>query len=244
MKKFYTLLAGLFISLSLFAFHGSRMNISIAASPMDFRVELNGQKVRMAGNSTILNNLSEGYHNIRVYRVMNYYLGKQIINRVQEIIYATTVYLGSDYQADISINGSGKVVMSTYRIDRDNDFDVAYRDHYGFDGADLRSGGNYRSMNYSNVMSDREFDQLTKQIGKEWSDATRMISVKTILAKNNFTTLQIKQLMELFVFESNRLEVVKSAYRNIVDKQNIYELMDVLAFNSSKDELARFIRES
>ena len=50
--------------------------------------------------------------------------------------------------------------------------------------------------------------------------------------------------MLLFVFESNKLEVAKSAYRKTVDKQNYYQLNDALTFSSSKEELARFIRES
>ena len=69
-------------------------------------------------------------------------------------------------------------------------------------------------------------------------------TIKTILDKNNFTTQQVNDLMLLFTFESNRMEVAKYAYCHIVDKQNIYQLMDVLTFSSSKDELARFIRES
>jgi hypothetical protein len=49
--------------------------------------------------------------------------------------------------------------------------------------------------------------------------------------------------MLLFTFENNRLEVAKYAFCNTVDKQNFYQLNDALTFSSSKDELARFIRE-
>ena len=244
MKKFFTLLTGLLFSLSLFAFNGNRMNISIAASNMNFKVEVDGQNVFIPGNSITLNNLSEGNHNVRVYRVMNYYQGKRIVSRFSEIIYATTVFLGSDYQVDIMINGFGKVFMDAYRVEPDNDFSGDYSSSFGYNGSDYNSNTEYSNIQYNNIMSEREFYQVKEQIKKEWADATRLISVKTIIAKNNFTTKQIKDLMTLFVFDDNRLEVVKLAYCNIIDKQNIYQLMDELTFSSSKDELARFIRES
>jgi hypothetical protein len=50
--------------------------------------------------------------------------------------------------------------------------------------------------------------------------------------------------MLLFTFENNRLEVAKYAYRKTADKQNYYQLNDALTFSSTKEELARFIRES
>ena len=50
--------------------------------------------------------------------------------------------------------------------------------------------------------------------------------------------------MLLFSFENNRLEIAKLAFRKTVDKQNYFMLNEALTFSSSKDELARFIRES
>ena len=96
----------------------------------------------------------------------------------------------------------------------------------------------------SNVMSGREFEQMKESIRKEWFENNRLTSVKFIMDKSNFTTAQVKELMLLFTFESNKLEVAKYAYRKTVDKQNYYQLNDALTFSSSKDELARFIRES
>ena len=50
--------------------------------------------------------------------------------------------------------------------------------------------------------------------------------------------------MLLFTFENNRLEVAKYAYRKTVDKHNYFQLNEALTFSSSKDDLARFIRQS
>ena len=46
----------------------------------------------------------------------------------------------------------------------------------------------------------------------------------------------------LFGIESNKLNLAKQAYANTVDKRNYSIVNDAFNFNSSKDELARFIR--
>ena len=56
--------------------------------------------------------------------------------------------------------------------------------------------------------------------------------------------MQVKELMSLFTFENNKLELAKYAYRKTVDQKSYFQVMDALTFSSSKDELARFIRES
>jgi hypothetical protein len=98
--------------------------------------------------------------------------------------------------------------------------------------------------NNSNVMGARDFDRLKETLRKEWFENGRLTSVKTIADKYNLTTSQVKELMLLFTFESNRLEIAKYAYCKTVDKQNYLQLFDALTFGSSKDDLARFIRNA
>ena len=112
-----------------------------------------------------------------------------------------------------------------------------------FDDEDVYDDGGWDN-GYDNVMTGQEFESVKEQIRKEWFESSRLVSVKTIIAKNNFTTQQVKEMMLLFTFENNRLEVAKAAYRRTVDKQRYFELNDAFTYSSSRDELARFIRES
>ena len=70
-----------------------------------------------------------------------------------------------------------------------------------------------------------------------------MKSAKYIIDQNKFSTAQVKELMYLFTFETNRLDIAKYAYRNTVDKRNYYQLNEALTMNSCKDELIRFMRD-
>jgi hypothetical protein len=136
------------------------------------------------------------------------------------------------------VNRFGKTLVDEHRIDQDDEW---YNDEDDYSNNNSNNGWN---NGYGNVMSTREFNDVKDQIRREWFEANRLTSAKVIMDKENFTSQQVKELMLLFTFENNRLEVAKYAYRKTVDKQNYYQLNDAFTFNSSKDELARFIRES
>ena len=53
---------------------------------------------------------------------------------------------------------------------------------------------------------------------------------------------QIKEMMLLFNFEANRLEVAKAAHNRCVDKNNYFLLNDAFQFESSVEELNESIK--
>ena len=235
MKKISTLLLSSLFSLSLLAYDGSRLSVSTVSNSMDLKIEIDGRKIAMQDNSITLSNISEGTHSIRIYKEKKrngngFGIGKRL-----EVIYAGSVFVKRGFHTDVTVNRFGKVFIDERRIDRNDDY-YSDDEDYGDDG-----GWN---NGYGNVMSSRDFEQVKEQIRKEWFENNRITSAKTIIDKNNFTAQQVKEMMMLFTFENNRLEVAKYAYRKTVDKQNYYQLNDALTFSSSKDDLARFIRES
>ena len=247
MKKISTLLLSSLFSLSLLAHDGSRLTITAVTNTLNLKVEVDGQRMKMYDNSISLRNLGEGYHLVKIFRERkrgNSFGNGFGFGRRDEMIYNSSVFLKRGFELDILVNRFGKVFTDENRIDRnsewfDGDDDRSYDDHRYDDNSD---GG--WNNGYGNVMSAKEFESLKEQIRKEWFEANKLISVKTIADKNNFTTQQVKDLMYLFTFENNRLEVAKYVYRKTADKENYYRLNDALTFNSSKEELARFIRES
>lgn len=238
MKKIFTLLLSSLLSLSLFAFDGNRLTIATVSNGMNLSIEVDGRRFKMQDNGITLGNLAEGNHHIRIYREKKR-SGNGVgfgQNKRQEVIYASSVFLKRGFHTDITVSRFGKVMVDERRIDR-YDNGGWYEDNEEYDDGEWNNG-------YDNVMNAREFESVKEQIRKEWFESSRLISVKTIIDKNSFTVQQVKEMMLLFTFENNRLEVAKSAYRNTVDKHRYFELNDVFNFSSSRDELARFIRES
>jgi hypothetical protein len=121
--------------------------------------------------------------------------------------------------------------------DRDGKWDNNARDD-----RDGKFGDYETDYGYGKGMSDREFSQVLQEISKEWLETNKMKSATQIVTTNSLTSAQVKQMILLFNFESNKLELAKQAYQNTVDKKNYYMINDVFSFNGSKDELARYIR--
>ncbi|HMU45786.1 MAG TPA: DUF4476 domain-containing protein [Chitinophagaceae bacterium] len=233
MKKFFTLLFSSLLSLSLLAFDGSRLSVSSVGTSTVISVEVDGKKFSMKNNTLTLGYLSEGRHKVVILREKS----KNGYKKIKDVIYSSFVTLRRGFHLDITVNRFGKVLLDEQRIDMSNEWYNDEDDYYNSDDGGWSNG-------YSNVMSAREFNTVKEQISKEWFENNRLISAKVIIAKSKLTTQQVKELMYLFTFESNRLEIAKYAYCNTVDQRNYFQLNEALTFNSSKEELARFLRES
>ena len=239
MKKTFTLLFATVLSLSVLAYDGSRLSISSPGTSTELKIEIDGRKFSMKNNSITLSYLEEGRHMVKIYREkkrggFGYGQGRR---EREDVLFQSTIFLKRGFHLDITVNRFGKVMTDERRIDLDDEFYNDEEDYYDSDNGGWNNGN-------SNVMRGREFETLKESLRKEWFENNRLTSVKTVADKTNFTTQQVKELMLLFTFENNRLEIAKYAYRKTVDKQNYYQVNEALTFSSSKDELARFIRES
>lgn len=241
MKKFSTLLLSSLFSLSLLAYDGSRLSVSAVGTSTEMKIEVDGRKFTMKDNSITLSYLGEGYHQVKITRektrrgngnAFGFGSGKKT-----EVIYSNSLLLKKGIHLDITVNRFGKVLVDEHRIDQDDEWYNEEDDYYDNDNGGWNNG-------HGNVMTGREFSDVKDQLRREWFEANRLVSAKVIIDKSNFTAQQVKDLMLIFTFENNRLEVAKYAYRKTVDKQNYYLVNDAFTFNSSKDDLARFIRES
>jgi hypothetical protein len=231
MKKIFTLLLSSLFSLSLLAFDGSRLSITAPSTSTQLQVEIDGRKFTMKNNSITVGYLGEGRHNVVIYKEAK---RKRSDFGRREIIYNSSVILKRGFHLDITVNRFGKVMMDERRIDHEDEWYNDEDEYYDNEGWD----------NSMNKMSVREFETLKESLRKEWFEHNRLKSVKYIIEKSNFSTAQVKDLMLLFTFENNRLEIAKAAFRKTIDKENYYIVNEALTFSSSKDELARFIRES
>ena len=112
---------------------------------------------------------------------------------------------------------------------------------------DLRDDNDNRDADYDDeynrAMSDFDFSQAKETLRKEWFENTRMTTAKQIIDRNYFTSQQVKDILLLFTFENNRLEIAKYAYGKTVDKGNYFIVNDAFTFNSNKEKLSEYIRD-
>ena len=273
MKTIFTLLLSSLFSLASFAYDGVRLTISSVTSNKMFvevdgrRYSLNGNTVTVRDIRPGYHSVKVS----RELKRNNNGWGFGNKNRRDESLYNTRVYLKDGYHFDILVNRFGKVLVDERRIDvyddwytdddddyyeddrnddrindrkndRDRDWDNKNNRKDRNDRDDDRYDRNSRDSRYYE-MSDADFNQAKETLRKEWFENTRVSTARQIIDRNYFTSRQVKDLMLLFTFENNRLDIAKYAYNKTVDKGNYFIVNDVLSMAGNKDELNRFIRE-
>ncbi len=94
------------------------------------------------------------------------------------------------------------------------------------------------------AMKEAEFNTLYRDIQNRYGIGAKMSALSNVFATENhyFTTTQAKQLIQLVSDESNRLELAKGSYDNIVDQANFSQLYDIFS-NSSRNSLEVYVRD-
>ena len=90
-------------------------------------------------------------------------------------------------------------------------------------------------------MNKKSFDQALSSIDSKNFESSKLTVAKQIVGANCLTCNQVKEIMQLLTFESDKLEFAKFAYKYTWDLNNYYLLNDAFEFESSIDELNRYI---
>lgn len=102
---------------------------------------------------------------------------------------------------------------------------------------------NWNNSPFGRPMLDADFQQLKQSLTNERFENTRLEIAKTAMTNNMFTTAQVRDLVGLFSFDNNKLELAKHAYRFTVDRNNYFQVGNAFSFSSNREELMRFIQE-
>jgi hypothetical protein len=235
MKSIFTLLLSSLFSISLLAYDGTRLTVSSAAN-VKMQVEIDGRKYNLDKNGLSIRDLSAGHHSIKIYR--DGAKNNSIFSRYRQVlVHSQNFNLKRDHHLDITINRFGKVMMDERRIDRNDDW---YDDDDNYDRDNNRwedRGDNRRAI------SAAEFRSVQESLKKEWMEASRVTMAKQIIDRNLFTSDQVRTMLGLFTFENSKLDLAKYAYVKTTDKRNYHVLNSVFTYSSSRDELARYIRD-
>jgi uncharacterized membrane protein YgcG len=113
---------------------------------------------------------------------------------------------------------------------------------YGNNGGGNNNGGYGNNSGYGRQMSDYDFSRALNSISTQRGDFQKMESAKQLINTSYFSSIQVKQMLQLFSFENDKLDLAKLAYDKTVDKQNFNVVNDVFSSYSSRDELTRYIR--
>lgn len=263
MNKVYFFVFALLLGTTVFAERPRSGRLTIATyDNASIRVEIDGRRYSERDNTIRINNINPGHHSIQVYRTAG--RGNDIFGRNRErLIYSNSLYVKPEHQVDIYIDRSGRADVRERslnrkgRNNRDDDWDRdnnrwddyerwednrnnngKWDDRYDRNDRDDRSD---RNNDYGRGVPYESFQSMKQSLRRESFDNNRLTLAKQMMERNNFEAAQVREMLQLFSFESNRLELAKYAYRNTVDKRNYHLVYDMFSFTSSKDELSRYI---
>lgn len=97
------------------------------------------------------------------------------------------------------------------------------------------------SINLQNL-SNFQFTQKKNALNNMSSDIQRLNETKSLLKTYAMTSLQVKSLADLFKDDYSRLEFAKSAYQNVLDKNNFYEVYDAFMYFSTVFMLHDYVK--
>ncbi|MEW6469312.1 MAG: DUF4476 domain-containing protein [Bacteroidota bacterium] len=112
----------------------------------------------------------------------------------------------------------------------------------GYGGGGWDNYGGGYGWGYMPGMSPQAFNQLKMAITSKSFDSSKLQVAKQAIGSNYLTAGQVSELMELLTFESSRLELAKFAYNRTIDKQNYYLVNNAFQFESSVWELNQYIK--
>jgi hypothetical protein len=125
-----------------------------------------------------------------------------------------------------------------------------YNTGYG-NGGQCGTGNGYGNNGYGNNgwnnapvyygMSASNFDALKNTIRNQSFDSSKLTVAQQAVASNYLTAAQVAELVQLFSFESSKVDIAKYAYSRTVDRNNYYLVSNAFTYSSSIDELSGYI---
>ncbi len=236
---FFTFLFGGLMTASALA---SDVTVAFSGNK-NYQVLIDGRTINSNGyygNLIRMDDLRPGRHSIQIFQGN----GKRNKN---QLVYSSNFILQPQYDLFITVDNRGRVQMAERRANdygrKDNRDNDRYRkndrnEHYGKQKEGYGNTGGWNNKD-SRAMSDADFNQLEKKIRGQWFG--KLNKAKEGLRNNYFTTSQVRQILQIFSSENDRLELAKLAYGNTVDPNNFRQLYELFSY-PKQVELDRYIK--
>ena len=236
-----------------------------------FQLYLNGRLLNGRGtNKVIVDRLLAGAHNLEfrvpARRGFLTFCTKAFLDRGFETNYILTLPAGRNPNFFLKEVGRRRllppapVACHTCPPPRPNPHGI-YDDYDGYGGnssyynAPNHPGQNYNGNynnapgygnNYNNqpnnLMSSYDVDLLTESMRRKNFDNAKADIAKQALSNQLIMAEDARKIMEQFSFESNKVDFAKFIYTKVYDQQNFYRVYDAFEFDSSINEMNRWLK--
>lgn len=203
-----------FLLAALVAQAGRINGISIKTAGEPVIVFVDGEQICTPTASCFIARII-GSHQIEVYSVR--YPNRDDRSETGELLYKERIYCNGSEIKDVYINNRRPSIPNNHRPERPS--------------------------RYEGVMERGTFDRFLKTVKDANFDSNRTKLVDASLVTAYFTSEQCRMLIEQYTFDSGKVAIMKKIYPRIVDKQNFFDAVNALTFQSDKDKMNTFIRQ-
>jgi len=130
------------------------------------------------------------------------------------------------YALSIVLNNHGKAIIEEQPLSSREACKIQYSDAAGYQPA--INYGDF--VGIKQIMAGQRFDQDRLEIAKKAVD------------DNSLSSIQIKQMAQLFTSETTKLDFAKYAYGKTVDKNNYMIVCNTFPFGDNKADLINYMR--
>ncbi len=262
MKKIFTLITAIFFTAISFAANTADpvykpLNYLAVNAPNDVNLiaTINGRSFSVNDNNFLLKGIGSGTHTVKIVTVKR----NKIFAR-QQVVFNKRVNFRNNASMVINVDNNGNVnvremaspVYNNNRPvgngnrSRDYDRDYGYEFERGYNKNSIyvyedEYGVNRNNPDYGYYpsMTNAEFKVVVNNINKEWLESNKLKSALHVANNNKMSVTQLVQLLGIFSFESNRLDVAETAYKNVVDKEHFDDVYSLFSSNANKNKLRK-----
>ena len=100
----------------------------------------------------------------------------------------------------------------------------------------------YPTLGYNTyAVCEQNFDDFMYELSMQDFESYKTAMALDFVRNHYLNSNQVYAILQQFDFENNRLCVAKTAFRNVIDKQNFYEVFDEFSFENSKYALYKMM---
>jgi hypothetical protein len=230
MKQLKKLLIGAFVfwCQSLTAQSGARFTISTTGT-ISLLATIDNINYNLPNMAQTWYNLQPGTIHVKVFQYKNQ-AGSEAGYKE---IYTGNVNLTLGRHTELVVSRWGKVMFDENEILADN-WSTGIPGVFG-------TATGVGTQGTKAAVSETEFSEIKKTMGQETYADGKLKLARILFKTNAFSTGQISELANQFIYDNDKLEFLKLAYPSCVDKNNYHILARLLKYSSDRDALFDFL---
>jgi len=101
--------------------------------------------------------------------------------------------------------------------------------------------GRYDENSCRNLLTGQELDRLLQTMHSRDFETTKLSVAREAVRNSSILAEDLKRVLQEFEYETNRVEFAKFAFDYLCDREHLYYIYDAFSFDSSVEELERYV---